>query len=218
MPAKHSIKQYQQGGYYHLFNRGAHKQDIFLDQQDYSVFLSYLKLYLTPPNLQGSTLQVPPSKQLKNYADEITLLSYCLMPNHFHFLVKQNTPNSITQFIRSLSTKYSMYFNKKHRQSGSLFQGIYKAVQVVSEPQLIHLTKYIHLNPTDTNQSPTDYSYSSLPNYLGQIRQDWLKPQEILDYFSQSNPNFTYRSFILEQPIDQTLINHLTIDLQGWTL
>ena len=76
MPAKNSLKEYSPDSYYHVYNRGVAKQNIFLDQQDYKTFLSYLKLYLTPANLQGQSLQVAPSKKLKNYTQELKLLAY----------------------------------------------------------------------------------------------------------------------------------------------
>src|SRR3989338_9120192 len=113
MPAKNIIKEFAPESYYHLYNRGVAKQNIFLDDQDYKVFLSYLKLYLIPIDLQGQSLQVAPSKKLKNYFEELKLLAYCLMPNHFHLFVFQKESNSMAEFIRSLGTKYSMYFNKK---------------------------------------------------------------------------------------------------------
>ena len=89
MPAKNSLKNYSPEAYYHVYNRGVAKQPIFLDEQDFKTFLSYLKFYLTTPNLQGLSLKVAPSRKLKNYTDQIKSLAYCLMPNHFHFFIFQ---------------------------------------------------------------------------------------------------------------------------------
>jgi putative transposase len=117
MPQKHSRKEYGAGGYYHIYNRGVEKRDIFLDEQDYKVFLGYLKFYLLS-SLQGQALKAkntPPSRQLKNYSDQIELMAYCLMPNHFHLLIKQNTDRGIAEFMQSLILKYVMYFNKNIR-------------------------------------------------------------------------------------------------------
>lgn len=151
MPAKNVIKEYKENTYYHLYNRGVAKNDIFSDDQDYKIFLSYLKLYLSPKNPELSDFKTSPSRILKNYSSQIDLLCFCLMPNHFHLLVFQKDLSTINFFTKSLLTKYSMYFNKKHHRIGSLFQGPYKAVEVTNENQLIYLSKYIHLNPT----SPT---------------------------------------------------------------
>src|SRR3990167_3190444 len=98
MPPKNSIKEYESGAYYHIYNRGVEKRPIFLDGQDYKVFLSYLKLYLSDPDLQGRTLKISPSRLVKNYSDQIDLLCYCLMPNHFHLLIKQRLTFSIKEF------------------------------------------------------------------------------------------------------------------------
>jgi len=157
MPARNCIKQYTENAYYHIYNRGVEKRQIFLDHQDYAVFLSYLKDYLTPKNekMLMEKLSDPNTSykekdklikllRLNNFFDEITLIAYCLMPNHFHFFVRQKNSNSIDKFMQSIATRYTMYFNRKYKRVGSLFQGVYKAVMVTGEMQFIYLTKYIH--------------------------------------------------------------------------
>ena len=209
MPSKNAIKKYEAGAYYHIYNRGVEKRIIFQDDKDYKTFLSYLKFYLSPPtkhdlhsDLQGVSLKaIPPSRVLKNYHDEIELLAYCLMPNHFHLLVHQTTVSAINYFMRSLSTKYVCYFNTRYKRVGHLFQDTYKAVKIESEQQWIHLTKYIHLNPLDLHpfkESPcrlTEYKYSSYPNYLGKFKQSWVKPNEILANISKVGKN-SYHNFV----------------------
>lgn len=201
MPAKNSLKEYSPDSYYHIYNRGVAKQNIFLDDQDYKTFLSYFKLYLTPPDLQGQSLKVPPSRQLKNFFDELKLLAYCLMPNHFHLFVFQKEADSIANFLRSLATKYSMYFNKKYKRVGHVFQGRYKAVMVTSENQFIYLSKYIHRNPLDILPTGTvlvGYKYSSYQNYLGHFLQDWVDTSNILGYFSKQRQAESYCDFVEE--------------------
>jgi putative transposase len=213
MPAKNRIKIYQENGYYHLYNRGVAKQPIFLDDQDYKVFLSYLKEYLSPP-LQGRTLKSYPSRKHKNFSNEIDLLCYCLVKNHFHLLAKQQKEDGITRFVRSLITRYSMYFNNKNNRVGSVFQGRYKAVLVSSDEQLLHLTRYIHQNPDPTGPDPVgflNYKYSSLPNYLGKFKQNWVKPQEVLKFFKQDHPTLSYQAFVTENQ-NKNLIQDITID------
>ncbi len=195
MPSRNSLKVFDENGYYHLYNRGVEKRLIFLDDQDYAVFLSYLKFYLSP---EDDTLDIFPSQKLKNYSDSIDLLSYCLMPNHFHFEVRQFQARAITDFIHSLLTRYSMYFNKKYKRVGGLFQGRYKAVLVKSEEQLVYLSKYIHRNPMELVPSLSDYRYSSLSNYLGDINQKWVKTDPLLKLFSRTNPSLSYRSFVFD--------------------
>lgn len=218
MPAKNILKQYVPNSYYHIYNRGVEKRTIFQDPQDYKVFLSYLKQYLSPnpPNIS-----IRKSRKSNNLHQEITLLAYCLMPNHFHFFVKQKNEKSIEKFMRSLTTKYVMYFNKRHNRVGGLFQSRYKAVKINSEKQFTYITKYIHRNPTGLagmiparHQKLSEYPYSSYSNYLGKINQSWVQPQEVLSLFSQSNPSLTYQFFVEEKPSDQEklAIKHLVID------
>jgi putative transposase len=212
MPAKNSRKTYLENSYYHLYNRGVEKRPIFLDQQDYGVFLSYLKEYLLPKNekeLQEQLVNPQLSAternriniklKLRNFTDEITLLAYCLMPNHFHFFVKQKSSDSIDHFMQSLCTRYAMYFNRKYKRVGSLYQGVYKAVMIENESQFVHLSKYIHKQAlklkgeTLQPQQPSSYS-----QYLGLDGEEWLKPEEVLSYFSRTTPQLSYENFIYE--------------------
>ncbi|EKD62941.1 MAG: hypothetical protein ACD_52C00013G0001 [uncultured bacterium] len=224
MPAKNIVKQYVEGGYYHVYNRGVEKREIFLDEEDYKKFIGYLKLYLSSPTLQGSTLKdefnrtIPPSRALNNFSQEIELVAYCLMPNHFHLLLKQITQRGMASFMQSLFTKYVMYFNRKYHRVGALFQGTYKTVKVDSEEQLKYLSKYIHRNPLP--ERPTrlhleglkDYKYSSYGNYLGLFKQPWIKPADVLYSFSRTNDFLSYKSFV-EETGDVEIIYNEMIDL-----
>ena len=206
MPSKNAIKEYEAGAYYHIYNRGVEERTIFQDDQDYKTFLSYLKIYLTAPNLQGLSLKedsISPSRQPKNYSDSVCLLAFCLMPNHFHLLIKQNDDHSISYFMSSVLTKYVRYFNTRHKRIGHLFQGRYKAVKIENEYQWIHLSKYIHRNPLDLStfkDSPCkleEYKYSSFQNYLGLIAQSWVHPDEIIANFGDRRHN-SYQNFVTE--------------------
>lgn len=218
MPAKNSLKKYVENGFYHIYNRGVEKRTIFEDEQDYGVFLSYLKNYLTPKDINllqqnlASTLTTWHEKdeilklaKLNNFSENIKLLAYCLMPNHFHLLIKQTETNTIDRFINSLNTRYVMYFNKKYKRVGSLYQGVYKAVLLDNEPQFLHLSRYIH------KQAIKIDTPSSYPEYLGLRRTEWVNPKEVLPYFSKSNPSLSYESFIKQEDDYKTLKN-LTLE------
>lgn len=207
MTAKNRTKTYVDNTYYHVYNRGVEKRLIFLDDKDYGVFLSYLKFYLTPPifdptDPRGPSPRLPPSQQLSNHHNKISLIAYSLMPNHFHLTIKQVDKDSMTNFIRALSTRYSMYFNKRYARVGSLFQGRYKAVLVDNEMQLLYLTKYIHRNPLDlpgvTRVNLLDYPYSSYRNYLGLIHQTWLDPSDIIYRYTKKKSHNTYQNYVEE--------------------
>ena len=230
MPAKNSRKQFMPDAYYHLYNRGVEKRTIFQDNQDYAVFLSYLKTYLLPKDTKKlHDILLDPKTSLKekdqakkklhlnNFSKNLKLLAYCLMPNHFHFLVKQKEENTIDQFMNSLLTRYVMYFNRKHRRVGHLFQGVYKAVLVNTDEQLLHLSRYIHLNPALQGQALHDlrgYKYSSYQNYLinpslNSTLNNWIQPAEILSFFGKSGFN-SYQSFVQDKGLDEVSAHHIS--------
>lgn len=170
-------KIFAPNNYYHVYNRGVGKQDIFLDDEDRKFFLNRLKENLFPaekrvPLLQGGK----PSSFVKGKiyirktlpTGAFSLISYCLMPNHFHFLIRQNENLPISKLIAKLCTGYSMYFNKKTERVGSLFQGAFKAILVDSDSYLLWLTAYIHQNPTTAGlvKNPEDYQWSSYLDYI----------------------------------------------------
>ncbi len=231
MPSRNIVKDYLENGYYHLYNRGANKQKIFWDEQDYAVFLSYLKEYLLSKDEENLEKILANSEvswkekdralkllRLNNFNDEITLLSHCLMPNHFHFLIKQKLLDGIDRFMSSLCTRYTMYFNKKHKHIGGLYQGVYKAVLIESDEQLLYTSGYIHRNPLGdklASQGLTLQSLvsqpSSLPEYLGQRKTSWVHPEEILSFFSKKNPQLDYLSFV-QQTDDYSFIHKALLD------
>lgn len=208
MPSKNVVKIYIENGYYHAYNRGVEKRIIFEDDKDYRVFLNLLKAYLSPENSQnkhpliGTNYLPTRIRVLKSFYGQVVLISYCLMPNHFHFLLKQTKLKAMAEFMKALCTTYSMYFNKRYGRVGTLFQGTYKAVNIETEPYLLHLSRYIHLNPDVTGLHPvSSYRYSSYPYYLGTKNAVWVKPDEILGYFKTARSTslsdcLSYQSFV----------------------
>lgn len=228
MPSKNSIKLYADNCYYHIYNRGVEKRLIFQDLQDYIVFLSYLKDYLLPKDEKGLSDQLSNPEisykerdhilkllRLNNFAEEITLITFCLMPNHFHFLVNQKHFQSIDKFMNSLATRYSMYFNRKYKRVGSLYQDVYKAVLVTTDEQILHLTRYIHKQALalqgDAWERGMEEQPSSYLDYVGKRKTEWVEPNEILQFFSRTNPNLSYESFVKEQE-DLSYIGKLTLE------
>ncbi len=212
MPARNSVKQYIENGYYHIYNRGVEKRLIFLDKQDYAVFLNYLSEYLLPKDEEGLRKQLndpsTPYKEkdkiikllrLNNFAEEITFLAYCLMPNHFHFFIKQKGALSIDKFMQSLCTRYTMYFNSKYKRVGSLFQAVYKAVLIETEQQFVYLSKYIHKQAL-ASQGETLRSSGEQPSsygeYINERLYKWVQTDEILTYFSSTITTLSYKSFV----------------------
>lgn len=222
MTAKNAIKTYVEDSFYHIYNRGVDKQEIFQDEQNYKVFFHFLKRYLTkPPELPG---RIRPHWK-SDLHDKINLIAYCLMPNHFHLMIKQSTEDAMTAFMRALSNSYVRYFNEKYKRVGPLFQGRYKAVLVETDSYLLHLTRYIHLNPIELEQvrpaSRSDlvgYSYSSYGDYLGKRKTNWVHPEEILSFFKTAQRTslkdiLSYQSFVEDYKGDsKEILGKLAID------
>lgn len=203
MPQKNSIKIYYENAFYHVYNRGVEKRNIFLDRDDHLAFFHLLKTALSSE--QGATL---PRNRRKKFLNKIDLMAYCLMPNHYHLLLRQKTISGLTEFIRSISTSYSMYFNKKYRRVGSLFQGIFKATDIRDESYLLWVSRYIHRNPPDFQT----YPYSSYHDYLGKRKTDWLNTTILLEFFESKRMNRekNYQEFVdntkEEVPADFSLV------------
>lgn len=228
MPHKHTVKTYVKNGYYHIYNRGVEKRIIFQDNDDYTTFLYLLKYYLSP---EFQTLKLPHEtiesyklirpRPLVNLSEEVNLIAYCLMPNHFHLLINQITIDGMTKLMRRLSTTYVMYFNKKYERVGPLFQGKYKASRIKEDSYLLHLSRYIHLNPEEllTRSDLVSYPYSSYPYYLGLKKATWIKPHIVLNFFKKKDyllnlKSFnSYKKFVEENPDDpKETVGTLSLD------
>lgn len=215
MPRKNSIKLYIENGYYHLYNRGVEKRKIFLDDRDYQVFLYFLKKYLNPEIEEGKLFL-----DKNDLSGKVRLLAYCLMPNHFHLLVKQITKDGITQLMNRIGTNYAMYFNKRNERVGSLFQSVYKAVLIDNDNQFLHLSRYIHLNPYPEIISDVkdlkNYPFSSYGEYLGERKTEWINKEEILSFFSKNKnkPGYKFNSYqkFIEDFIGEFALGELILE------
>ncbi|MDO8564623.1 MAG: transposase [bacterium] len=184
--------QFAEGEFYHLYNRGTERRNIFSLGKDYERFLSLLLLCNgTVPvdlKLHGKTLAAV--KDIERGEPLIDIGAYCLMPNHFHLIVREKTKSGISRFMQKLTTGYTMYFNKRHERSGALFQGRFKAVHANKDNYLSYLISYIHLNPVKLIEPEwktagiknhaqaahflKEYHYSSFPDYSGQERLEGI--------------------------------------------
>ncbi len=150
--------QFQTGEYYHIYNRGVDKRDVFMDDEDYLRFLRsmrefnsieakggfYMKYLREKARRErGSTSKLEVEPQHRNLVE---IISYCLNPNHFHFILKQIVDEGIIKFMQKLSTAYTMFFNQKYNRSGSLFEGTYKVIHVDDYGYLLKLLIYVNCN------------------------------------------------------------------------
>ena len=191
--------------YFHIYNRGTDKRKIFDDQKDYQRFTESLYLFNSTERV---VLRLIPKKDRFIYDREETIVdigAYCLMPNHFHLLVRAKNDNGVSSFMEKIQTAYSMYFNKKYKRSGSLFEGPFKAQHVSRDEYLKYLFAYIHLNPikiidlewkekgiSDINKSEkflNSYNSSSYPDYMigNRLEANILNRKAFPEYFNETS-------------------------------
>jgi putative transposase len=161
---------------YHIYNRGVDKRSIFLNRHDYQRFADSLIVFNNKTNLNGRHFN-----DRENFLREyplVNVIAYCIMPNHFHLLLEQQTDNGITKFLQKMTTSYTMYFNKKSKRTGALIQGVFKRSHIKSNERLLEMSRYIHTNPIklfDQKKSSgislkeklLAYEWSSFPDYAG---------------------------------------------------
>jgi len=133
--------------FYHVYNRGNSRQTIYQTASDYNRFISLLYLANGSSAIDLREIKEDELFEFARGEQLVAIGAYCLMPNHFHILLTPLVEDGVVIFMRKLATGYSMYFNKKHHRTGSLFEGRFKSEHVDSDNYLKYLFSYIHLNP-----------------------------------------------------------------------
>jgi putative transposase len=211
---------------YHIFNRGIAKMPIFSSPQTYARLIELIEYY----RFANTPISYSHLKQLQNEQKEdilyslqrennihIEILAFCFMNNHFHFLVKQKATNGIATWMSNIQNAYARYFNKIQQRSGPLFQPQFKAVRIQSDEQLLHVSRYIHLNPSTgyliTVEDLTIYPWSSLSVYTGKSKNfSFVDPNLVLGLIGKKT---SYQDFVLDQADYQrelAKIKHLTLE------
>lgn len=213
--------------YYHIFNRGVDKGEIFADGADYRRFILTIFHYLSSNEKLSYSLAVKPTYAVRPTSDEcdserpfvkpVELAAYCLINNHFHLLLKQVVDRGITTYMHRVTTSFTNYFNKKRDRVGPLLQGRFKSKRVETEEQLLYITKYIHRNPLVLFETSgprvdwdgfLDYPWSSLANYLGKSEEPLYK-ENILASFPGPNSyqNFFTGAYKVDEVEKSQLLN-----------
>ncbi len=194
------------GEYYHIYNRGNSKQKIYFDEHDYQRFVDLLYAVNTEDKFNFSDSIKGISVYERIIKDKLVSIgAYCLMPNHFHILISPLSEDGLSKFMQKLSTAYAMYFNKKNKRTGSIFEGKFKAEHLNNDIYLKYIFSYIHLNPIKLIQKDwkevglrdkqktieylNKYKYSSLFDFLGKERREIiiLSKKDFPDYFPDKN-------------------------------
>ena len=196
--------------YYHIYNRGIDKRIVFLDKQDYYRFVHCLYEF----NDTAATINLNYKFGHNSFSDDdilncdlvgeknreklVEVLCFCFMPNHYHLLVKQLVDGGISKFMLKVGTGYVLYFNQKYKRTGRLFEGPFKCINIDTDEYLLHLSRYIHLNPVeivDTGWKDKGISnWQEVDDFLDNYR--W---SSYLDYVGKKSfPSVTDRDLILE--------------------
>ena len=175
------------GGSYHVTARGNHKENIFSKKEDFAYYLTLVK------------------EAVEYYRnDKYEIISYCLMDNHVHLLIKTGE-KPLGQFIGRINSKYAKYYNKKYNCIGHLFQDRYFSELIESNSQMLETSRYIHLNPVRAKmtEKPENYEWSSYSMYIGNQKEDLIHSGQILSYFI-SNGRESYKTYVESVKLETT--------------
>lgn len=186
------------GEFYHIFNRGVAKMQIFDNFYNYNRFLRTFIYYSIEGPKPKFSIFTPETTRLDKNRKIINIVCYCLMPNHFHSILRQEFEGGTTEFVSKLSNSYTKYYNTKNKRVGPLLQGDFKAVHIETDEQLIHLSRYIHLNPLIgyVTKDLETYRWSSYLEYIGKVKNGICMKEVILSHFKSSD---AYKQFVMDR-------------------
>ncbi|OGK57311.1 hypothetical protein A3J15_01310 [Candidatus Roizmanbacteria bacterium RIFCSPLOWO2_02_FULL_38_10] len=209
--------------FYHIYNRTVGNEILLKDNYDFKRCISLIDYYRYDTSMSYSFfLRSDPSEQkiyLKKHQavnPHVEILAYSMMPNHYHFLLKQNNSNGIKRFISNYQNGLAKYINTRRKRHGAFFCNMFQAVRIESEQQLLHVSRYIHLNPVtsyliDINDL-SKFDKTSFPVYIKEMNNTFVSPDLILAYFKDRD---SYKKFVFNQADYQRHfqeINRMTLD------
>jgi putative transposase len=184
------ITPFFDGGFYHIYNRGNNRQPIFFERENYLFFLRRVREYFLP--------------------EKIEIIAYCLMPNHYHLLIRLFVAD-VSDILQAFTLSYVKSINKRYQRIGSLFQGPFESRLVDKNEYLLHLSRYIHLNPVAANltKRAEDWEFSSYRDYIGLRNGTLIRQRIILDQLGADG----YRKFVDDyKPTEDKDVRHLFFD------
>lgn len=211
---------FSEGQSYHVFNRSINKEIIFNNKREINRFFSLINFYRFKTNISFSeycSLNKENRKVIEklNITSQarVEIYSFCLMPNHYHFLIKQLQPKGISDFISNIQNGYAKYYNIKNNRYGSLFCGMFKAISISSEEQFFHVSRYIHLNPIMANLIRIEeldyYPLTSFSSYMKNFNYSFLTKELIYNNFTEIS---LYKKFVYDQEDYLRKLNELALN------
>jgi putative transposase len=166
---------FTQGGYFHVYNRGCGRENIFRESENYNYLLRIIR------------------NKLPLY--RITIIAYCFMPNYYHFILRQDNDIPAGNFIQNIFNSYSKAFNKRYGRTGTLFEGPFQAKYIIEQEYLVHLCRYVHRNPVDAGlvKSPEKWPFSDYCDWIGLRENVFIDKDFITNNFSTTKE---YESFV----------------------
>lgn len=202
------------GEHYHIISRATAGAPVFSEVADARTFVDCLKYYSQiNPSFKFSYFHKNPNPEDTKYDKLlVTIESYCIMPTHIHFLLKQNEDDGISMYMQRLLVSFSHYFNKKHRRIGQVLISPFKSVHIETEEQFMHVSRYIHLNPSSAGivEDPLDYPYSSLYQYKSGQASGPVDPTFVLGCFSSKE---SYLRFVYSRKDYQRKLQYIKTSL-----
>ena len=194
---------------YHLINRGVAQAPIFLEKRDFQRMIELINFYRYqhPPLRFSHYYRLPKDEKAKflqnlkkNHSLIVEILAFSLLKNHFHFLSKQLKKNGVTTFMKQIQASYALYFNTKYKRVGPLFQATFRAIRIETDAQLLHVSRYIHLNPSSSYlvkaKELENYPWSSFPVYLDKRTYEFVETSFILSYLKNKA---SYKKFVFDR-------------------
>jgi REP element-mobilizing transposase RayT len=201
MPSRNTVRQDAAENYYHVYARGINKAAVFVEATDKEYFL-----YLLSRHLSNDAVANKQGYAYPHYKGQLELLAYCLMDNHFHLMFYQLEQGTLTAMMKSVTVAYTTYFNRKYKRSGPLFGGRFKASRIHEESYLLHVSRYIHLNPRRWKYFP----YSSLVHIRKASEPEWLQTGRLL---SQHASRQAYLEFVADYEDHKQILDKLKHEL-----
>ncbi|OGK45561.1 hypothetical protein A3I50_03535 [Candidatus Roizmanbacteria bacterium RIFCSPLOWO2_02_FULL_37_9] len=205
---------------YHVFNKTIDQKRLFEDKDLCQMFLNIIWHYRsTNSYLRFSNFKKLPEELRKPYAKKIndkrsfriSILAYCIMPTHYHFLLRQNQNTGISRFVSQIQNSFTRYFNRKHERSGPIFLQTFKSKPIISEEQLKHISRYVHLNPYSGRiitliEDVREYPWSSFSDYISLSKAKLSEPENVLSFFKNNKER--YRKFVLDNSAHQKMLEY----------
>jgi len=192
-----AIRKMAVGSLYHVMTKSIAGYEVFRSDRDYERIVAMMKYYAYEKlPFKFSYYETLKDKSILNKklnSDKLVkIIAYCVMPTHLHFILSPIKDGGISKFMQNLLNSYTRYFNNKNNRKGPLWQGKFKSVLIENNMQLLHLTRYIHLNPTTSGlvENPMDWKYSSYSEYLGQSEDNLCSFREYISFKREDYKKF----------------------------